>query len=77
MYTKKQLDKIRKKLPKGGYGMISVKLGDITPEYVQTIFCDPKRAEKKLHVIDTALNVIQEHNERIAAQKKRARGILK
>ncbi|KQC02058.1 hypothetical protein [Pedobacter sp. Hv1] len=74
MFTKKDLQKIRKALPKNGYKLISDRLG-MSAEAIRMTLLYPERYNKK--VIDAAEEVIIEYKNDVALQKARVMEVVK
>lgn len=75
MFTKRDLQKIRKALPKFGYKLISEKMGNMTPDAIKMVLLYPDRYNKE--VIDAAEQVIIEYKQKVAAQKARVMEVVK
>jgi hypothetical protein len=68
MFSKKELNNIKKKLPKGAYKTIAEKLGGgISAASVKMIFNYPERYRKE--VFDMATIVVKEHKLQVAKEK--------
>ena len=75
MYTKKELDKIRKALPKGGFQLIADKMPDTTADAVRMVLMYPDRY--RVEVFDALILVMQEYKERVSSQKKKVMEAVK
>lgn len=76
MYTKKQLEKIRKALPKGGYQLIADKIPGVTADSVKMVLNNPDRTDRP-EVFDAVIVVMQEYKERVGNQKKKVMEVVK
>lgn len=70
MLNKRELNKIKKALPKDGYALISAKTG-MSTETVRKYLNDTKRYNQK--VIDTAFEVISDFEREITIQKTKTK----
>ena len=68
MFSKKELNNIKKKLPKGAYKIIADKMGcGISAASIKMVFNNPERYRKD--VFDIAAVVIKEYKEQVAKEK--------
>lgn len=75
MFTKRELQKIRKALPKNGYKLIAEKIGNMSENAVQMTLLYPERYNPD--VIDAAEAVINEYKNKVAQQKARVMEAVK
>lgn len=74
MFTKRDLQKIRKALPKNGYELMSEKIG-MSPDAIRMVLLYPNRYNKV--VFDAAEQVIVEYRNEVALQKARVMEVVK
>ena len=72
MYTTKELTKIRKSLPKGGYQLIADKVPGLTANSVRVILTEPARSNRP-EVFSAVIQVMEEYKE----QKKKVMEVVK